>query len=371
MLLLSPITTGRSRSATQAQPMLALLPRYLRQLETGLLLFCGLYGLLVSQAVTHSSQLQILCLGFIGLGLVRWYVPAGTALQWLMGAFAALGLALVIYLHPASGGVSGPYLFLLLLMAMAYPMAMGEFSALFYGLVMVVVYLAGVWLKPAALSRELVLARTVLISGICFLSAWFGLSLRRSHWLFEALLRDGRSGAYNEQGLSFYGQRMVERSQAAHQNIALALLRMPHGWMPGEISSQWDLLITNTPKGASREEVLAEGEQSANSLSLALRDMQRQLSAVVGNEGLVARMANGDWVLLVPGMARKRLLEILIHRFGHPLQVPFGNRNDELFVPITPCVLQVDDDTPNLQDTMSRAYSLWQRSERAGTVSLD
>jgi hypothetical protein len=365
--------TTHSLDAQQSQAMLTLMPRYLRQLETWLLMFCGFYGLLVSRAVTHSTQLLVLCAGFLALGLLRWLSPAVTARHWVLGAFATLGLAAVIYLHPASGGISGPYLFLLILMAMAYPMAMSEATALGFGGVLLAVYFGSAWLKPSAIRPELVLARAVLLTGICTLSALFGRNLRRSQWLFESLLRDTKSGVFNEQGLNFYGQRMIDRASAKGQPIALALLRVPNGWLPAEMNSRWDLLIAAKHSDEPSEDAQDQRERNTANrmLTRALQDMAQQLIAAVGSRCLIARMRNGDWVLMAMNTTRKKLLNTLVSRFGHPLQVPFGQPKDDLFVPITPCVAEVDPANPHMEATLAYVYSLWQRSEHAGTVSLD
>jgi hypothetical protein len=355
--------------AQQSRAMLTLMPRYLRELETWLLVFCGLYGLLVSRAVTHNTQLLVLCTGFLGLGLLRWLSPSVTARNWLVGAFATLGLAAVIYLHPASGGISGPYLFLLILVAMAYPMAMSEASALGFGAVLLAVYLGSAWLKPSAIKPELMLARAVLLAGICTLSALFGRTLRRSQSLFEALLRDTQTGVLNEQGLNFYGQRMIDRARAKGQSVSLALLRVPNGWLPAEISSRWDVLIAANHSGQVSEDA-QERQAAQDMLSSALQDMAQQLIQAMGSRCLIARMRNGDWVLMAPNSTRKKLLDVLVARFGHPLQVPFGPSKDELFVPITPCVVELDPSNPHIDAMLTYAYTLWQRSERVGTVSL-
>ncbi len=366
---LFPTLRGHAARHTGPGPLhdvSALMPRYMRSLEVWLLGFCGAYGLLVSSIVTENSQIQLLCLGFIGLAIVRQLQPAATQHQWFWGAMAALALALVVYLHPASGGSSGPYLFLLLLLAMGYPLLMRVSEAAVFGSIILAVYLGSAGWSPSNVNPALVLVRMVLIAGICALSAALGQTLRRSHWLFESLLRDNESGAYNEHGLHFYGRRLLARCNAEGQPLSLALLRMPSGWIPDDSDSSWDLLSPlSRPSGASLH------RNKPNDRVRALRDIAHHLARAVPPQCLVVRLANGDWVILAPRTPRERLLGGLIEQFGRPLQIPFGAIRDELFVPITPCVVQASMGVTELDSAVSEAYEIWTRGERSGMVSLE
>jgi hypothetical protein len=354
---------AEQRAAARAQSISQLLPRHMQPLEVWLLLFCGLYGLLVGAAMGRGVFLQFMCMGYIGLALVRHLQPAQTRRQWLLGAAAAVGLTATIFISPESGGGSGPYLYLLILLATGYPLVMGGRSALVFTLSLLTVYFASAWFHPLSVPLPLFGVRAFLIAGMCVMSARLGHSLRQSQWLFEILLHDRESLAHNNHGLRFYGERLLRRCQADRQPCSVALLRMPAEWLPACAVASADLV--------SVRGTLSPNEDHNDARASALQDMARHLARALPPKSVVARTGQGgDWVLVAPQIARKQLVRDLMVAFGHPLQLPFGKPADEMFVAVTPCVVEAGPGMDTLDALIEQAYSLWSRSERVGTVSL-
>jgi hypothetical protein len=350
------------RAAARTHTITELLPRHMQPLETWLLLFCGLYGLLVGAALSRGLYLQLMCVGFLGLAVVRHLQPAQTRRQWLVGAYAALGVTATIFISPESGGGSGPYLYLLILLSIGYPLVMGGRSAVIFGLCMLAIYFGSAWFNPLTVSPKLFGVRAFLIAGICALAARLGHSLRQSQWLFEIMLHDRESMAYNNHGLRFYGERVLRRCVADKQACSLALLRMPHEWLPAHAVASAELI--------SVRGTLSPNENLNDVRASALQDMARHLAHALPPKSVVARNSAGDWVLVVPRVARKQLIRDLMLAFGHPLQLPFGQHSDEMFVVLTPCVVEVGPGLDTLDALFEQAHAIWSRSERAGTVSL-
>jgi hypothetical protein len=354
---------AEQRATARAQSISQLLPRHMQPLEVWLLLFCGLYGLLVGAVLGRGLLLQFVCIGFIGLALVRHLQPAQTRRQWLLGAYAAVGLTATILLNPESGGGSGPYLYLLILLATGYPLVMGGRSALVFGASLLAIYFASAWFNQLSVQPAIFGVRAFLIAGICAMSARLGHSLRQSQWLFEILLHDRESLAYNNHGLRFYGERLLRRCEADQQPCSLALLRMPTEWLPAYAMASADMV--------SVRGTLSPNEDLNAARASALQDMARHLAHALPPKSVVARNSVGDWVLVVPQMARKQLVRGLMLAFGHPLQLPFGNPADEMFVALTPCVVEPGPGLDTLDALIEQAHAIWSRSERVGAVSLE
>ena len=205
--------SGGFASTLLTQPpaeMLRLLPRSFDSLEVWLLIFCGVYGFLVSVLVLPGSgELKLMCIGFMLLAVIKRVKPARTKNQWLWGAAVPLLLSTLIYIDPNSGGSSGPFLYLMLLLAMGYPLLMELPAASVFGLVLVGIYYLGLSRHGFAVPQELTLLRGVLLSGVTFLSSRLGAVLRRSEEMMDAMRRDNQSLAYKEHGLAYYGSRLI------------------------------------------------------------------------------------------------------------------------------------------------------------------
>ena len=330
--------------------MLRLLPRSFDSLEVWLLVFCGVYGLLVSTFILPGAgELKLMCIGFMLLAVIKRLKPARTKSQWLWGAAAALSLAALIYLDPNSGGSSGPFLYLMILLAMGYPLLMELPAASVFGLVLVGIYFLGLARSGYAAPRELLLLRGVLLVGITFLSSRIGAVLRGSEEIMDAMRRDSQSLAYNEHGLAYYGSRLIRSCTFNNSPCTLVLLRMPMDWTQDVMSG-------------------VDAVQKKDIHTLALQDIAANIAQLAPQGSLLARTAELDWALVVPGMTSNEAVSHLVSRFGRPLQIPYGLKEDEWFVAITPCAVQMSDEYRSLAQLLVRAQQVWERGFNTGAV---
>ncbi|MGA8514129.1 MAG: hypothetical protein WB821_05075 [Burkholderiaceae bacterium] len=351
-----PALEPLSNQERQDQKALAsLVPRKFENLEVWLLVFCGLYGLLVTAVVTHSSTITFLaCTALLAMAVWRYYRPARTQKQWTLGAFIALAIVVSIYADPSSRGSVGPYLYLLLLMAVAYPLLMDSTFAVVYTVCVLMLYFFSGQHRLGEVSKELFLLRGVLLLGLCGLSARFGIVMRQVEHSIERLRHDIASLAYNEHGLARYGSRLLTQCHQAAKPCTMVLLCMPQDWfsplhMGGNSS---DYSARESPKVQTQ----------------ALRDMAHSLSGALPGDALVARSQQGDWILLVPGMNRLAVITKLEKAFGRPIQLQFGPRSEEMFVALTPCAVEATGSDDRIDKMLASAYDIWQRGVRTGAV---
>lgn len=330
--------------------MRRLLPRSFDSLEVWLLIFSGAYGLLVcSFLLRGAGELKLLCIGFLLLAVIKRYRPARTKIQWFMGALLALLLTGLIHLSPNSGGNTGPFLFLLFLLAMAYPLLMENRLAFLFGLGLVgIYYMGGVKDSTGAVSNLLIL-RGLLLGGTCLISTRFGAVLRQAEESMDAMRRDNQSLAYNRYGLNYYGGQLVRHCTRKGTPCTLVLLRMPMNWL-SEVAHELDPVLQN------------------QMLTLAVQDIATRLNAVAAHGSLLARTSELDWVLLVPTQNRAVAVERLVTHFGRPLQIPFGSKQDEWFVPVTPCAVEATEEYPNVPKMLACAETIWERGFSTGVV---
>jgi hypothetical protein len=344
-----------SQERKDQKALASLVPRKFETLEVWLLICCSLYGLLVSAVVTRSSaSTYAACAALMAMAAWRYYRPARTQKQWMVGAFLALALIGSIYADPSSGGSVGPYLYLLLLMAVAYPLLMDSAFAVVYTVCVLLLYFFAGQHRLGEVSKELFLLRAVLLLGLCGLSARFGVVMRQVENSIERLRHDIASLAYNEHGLVRYGSRLLRLCHQAAKPCTMVLLCMPHDWfsplhMGGNSS---DYSARESPKVQTQ----------------ALRDMAHSLGAVLPNDALVARSQQGDWILLVPGLDRTAVITRLEKAFGRPFQLLFGPRSEEMFVALTPCAVESKGGDDRIDKMLARAYDIWQRGVRTGAV---
>jgi hypothetical protein len=354
-----PAVEPISSQERQDQKALAsLVPRKFETFEVWLLVFCGLYGLLVTAVVTHSSlSTLIACAVLLCMAVWRYYRPARTQKQWMLGAFLALLCVGSIYADPSSRGSVGPYLYLLLLMAVAYPLLMDSSFAVVYTICVMLLYFFAGQHRLGEVSKELFLLRAVLLLGLCGLSARFGMVMRQVEHSIERLRHDIASLAYNEHGLVRYGSRLLTLSHQAGKPCTMVLLCMPHDW------------FNPLHMGGNSSDYSAN--QSPKVQTQALRDMERSLSTALPGDALVARSQQGDWVLLVPGLNRLAVITKLEKTFGRPIQLLFGPRSEEMFVALTPCAVESTGSDDRIDKMLARAYDIWQRGVRTGAVDAN
>ena len=334
----------------QSPEMRRMLPRSFDSMEIWLLMFCGLYGLLVCSFILIGvSELKLMCIGFLLLAIAKRYKPARTKNQWFLGALLALLLTACIYMAPSSGGSAGPFLFLLLLMAMGYPLLMDKRMALAFGLVLVSVYYLSAAKEGGGAARNLLLLRGLLLGGICFMSARFGAVLRQAEETMDSMRRDKESLVYNEHGLNHYGERLVERCERNASPCTLVLLRMPMSWL-SDVTHEQDPLLLNQLHVS------------------AVKDIAANIHSLAPQGSLLARSSEYDWVLLVPGMNRASAIDLLVAKFGRPLQIPFGLKQLEWFVAITPCAVEVTEEYPTVSLMLNCAETIWERGFNTGVV---
>jgi GGDEF domain-containing protein len=331
-----------------------IMPRKFEMMEAALLLFCGGYGLLVTLLLMKAAAWPLLICGcLLGLGLLRWKRPVRSKLQWSLDALLCVALVAALFADSRTGGGSGPYLFLVLLMAMIFPLMMEISNALFFAALLLLVYASLGKSNAAAVPLTLFVLRGILITGMCGLSALFGRMLRSSEEKIEQLRIDLRSGAYNEHGWLRYGERLVAQCRAQEQPLSLVLLPMPPTWQE-QIMAEYGMVNPNPVK--------LEKLKTA-----ALRDMANTFSAALPQGSLVGRDAQGHWVLIAPYITRQDLLARLERRLGRPIQLEFGPAELEMFVSLMPCIVQLDMQE-SLTDLHARALDIWGRALRTGVV---
>lgn len=334
-----------------------LVPRKFEGLEVWLLLFCGAYGLAVTMLVIQGSrEIALCCVGFLCLAVWRRFNPARNRSSWLTSAAAVFALVCLIYINPVSGGASGPYLFLILLMAITYPLLMDPPELLIFAGSLLVLYLASGRQSASAigLPPALFILRGALILGVCGLSGRFGKVLRQSEQRTDTLRRDKASLAYNEHGLLRYGGRLLSLCGEEAQPCTLVLLPMPTDW--------------HAPLGLGGPSSASSALHAQQLRNRALRDMALHLSLCLPAEAVVSRNAQGDWVVLVPWLERQAVLNTIEHTFGRPLQLPFGARKDEMFVALSPCLVASSGSSDTVQGMLARAQDIWERAVRSGVV---
>ncbi len=319
-----------------------------------MLLFCGGYGALVAVLLLQAAIWPLLlCLGLMALGALRWRYPVRSKLQWSIDALFAVVVVTALFADPRTGAGAGPYLFLVLLFAITFPLLMESSTAVLFSALLLTVYFSmgrsANWPVPPILFA----LRGVLIAGMCALSTSFGLVLRRSEQTVEQLRSDLDSGAYNEHGWLRYGEPLLKHCRLQGKPISMAYLSMPPDW-----SAQ----ITEA-KGF----VSPHPQELRILRAQALQEIAQRLTLMLPVNCLVARDANGDWMLLLPGMNNKEALQRLERGFGRPLQIDFGPRQDEMFVSFMPCVVQALEGE-SLPDMHARAADIWHRGVLTGAV---
>jgi hypothetical protein len=353
-----PATEFASAHAEHDQRALDyLVPRKFESLEVWLLLLCGVYGLLVAAFVVQGGRdIMLACVSFICMAVWRRYHPARNQTQWTLGALVALLIVGWIYLNARSGGSTGPFLFLLVLMAMAFPLLMDKKRLLIFAASMLALYFATGWKSLGAVTPADFVIRGVLLAGICAMSGRFGMVLRQAEHSIDRLRHDMASLAFNEHGLARYGARLLHMCDQEQQPCTLVLLPMPRNWHePIEVSGH----------GMGND---FSASQSLLLQTKALREMAQHLIQTLPHDAVVSRNAQGDWVLLVPRLERPAVLFLLENAFGRPLQLPFGPSNEEMFVVLTPCAVVSSGSSDSLDMMVARALDIWLRGVRSGAV---
>lgn len=335
-----------------------LVPRKFESLEVWLLLFCGVYGLLASLTVLGGSRdTALVCICMVCMALWRRFNPARNQTQWALGAVCAMLMVTWIYVNPISRGSTGPYLFLLILFAVAYPLLMETLHVAVFTAALLALYFATGWHHRNAVGTELFFMRGLLLLGICVLSSRFGSVLRHVESDVDKLRRDTASLAYNEHGLTRYGSRLLKACAAEAQPCTLVLLPVPHNWhAPIDVSGKGS-------EYSAAHSVLIQNR--------ALRDMALHLTLSLPSDSIVSRNAQGDWVVLVPWLETKAVLTKLELTFGRPMQLPFGPRQEEFFVAITPCAVSSRGAGDSVAAMHARAQDIWLRGVRTGAVDSD
>ncbi len=332
-----------------------LVPRKFESLEVWMLLFCGVYGLLLSLTVLGGSRdTTLACVGLMCMGIWRRFHPARNQQQWALGAIAATSLVAWLYVTPHTGGSAGPYLYLLLLFAVCYTLLMDTPSSAVFTVALLVLYFASGWSNHATVGIELFVMRGVLIAGMCGLSSRFGTVLRQAEHGIDKLRRDTASLAYNEHGLERYGSRLLDICNAEAQPCTLVLMPLP---------TLWHEAINVSGKGSEYSTT-----HFAQLHNRALRDMALHLTLCLPQDAIISRNARGDWVVLVPWLEAQSVLTRLELTFGRPMQLPFGPRQEEFFVALSPCAVMCRGSSDSVTSMHARAYDIWLRGVRTGAI---
>lgn len=330
------------------------MPRRFEALEAGTLLFGGAYGLLVTLLLLKAALVPaLLCAALMAFGMFRWRYPVRSARLWAVDAVVALAVAAALFADPRTGGGAGPYMYLLMLFAVSFPLLMDSRMAIAFSILLVAVYFAFGRQPGWPVSMIQFELRGVLILGFCALSASFGAVLRRSEQTVEQLRRDLESGAFNEHGLRRYGQPLLRHCQSAGKPFCMAYLNMPMDWTQQILETKHFV----NPHPLEMRQLRAQ----------ALNEMMHALTAPLSSDCLVGRDAHGDWVILMPGLTSQQALLELERAFGRPIQINFGPRSDEMFVSMMPCVVQAQKGE-GLLHLHARATDIWNRGVLSGAV---
>ena len=165
----------------------------------------------------------------------------------------------------------------------------------------------------------------------------------------DAMRRDSQSLAYNEHGLAYYGAQLIRTCKLKNTACSLVLLRMPMDWTQDAISG-------------------IDAALQKNIYELSLQDVAAQIAQLAPQGSLLARTSELDWVLMVPGMTSNDAVSHLVSHFGRPLQIPYGLKEDEWFVVITPCAVQMNTELRSVADLLVRAQKIWERGFNTGVV---
>jgi GGDEF domain-containing protein len=343
-------------SADPARSVNANLERKLQDIEAALLLFCGVYGLLVT-AVIFQWLLgpTLICTAFVAIGLWRWRYPARSKLARVLDMIACLCLLSALFFDPRLGASAGPYLFLVLLFAMAFPMMLELGDAALFSLLLLAIYVCAGRAGQALQLSGVFGLRTFLVLGICSLSVFFGQRLRHIFGKTELLRLDLQSGAYNEHGWLHYGERLLKECRLAGEALSIALIPMPSLWQE-QLVAEYGLMNAQP----QRLHQLKEN---------ALKGMATGFSTALSPRSLVGRDSHGHWVLIAPDTARQELLQRLEKRFGRPLQVEFGPVELEMFVGLQACVVECQAQE-SIMTAYARAIDIWGRARRTGVAEV-
>lgn len=340
-------------SASHSHALL-LIPRRFEAIEAANLIFCGVYGFLVAVFLLKSALLPMVLSGaLLAFGALRWRYPVRSKLQWVIDALIVLAVVACLFMDRRTDGGAGPYLFLLLLSAMMFPLLMDFSRALSYGALLLVVYfVVGRETAWNALPAQYVL-RGVLIAGVCVLATGFGHILQRSEESLDQLRRDLESGAYNEHGLLRYGKPALLHCQQQGKPLSMAYLNMPLDWAQQIIEAKHFV----NPRPIELRQLRSQ----------ALAEMFESLCMALPANCLVGRDAQGEWVIVMPGISSQEALLMLESSFGRPLQINFGPRDDEMFVSMMPCVVEAQKGE-SLLHMHARATDIWNRGVISGAV---
>lgn len=343
-----------AQEMTDKKALAYLVPRKFESLEVWLLMFCGAYGLLVATLVVKGARdVALACVCLICMAVWRRFNPARNRTSWMVGAMVSLGIVCWIYIDPRSGGSSGPYLFMLILMATAYPLLMETGEAVFFSGCLIALYAFSRY-KSGNVSTELFVLRGILLAGICALSGRFGSVLRKAEQSIDLLRRDNASLAYNEHGLNRYGTRLLQQCSAEAQPCTLVLLALPQDW--------------HAPLHEGGHSSEYSAARALRLRTRALRDMTLHLTLSMPANSVVSRNAQGDWLVLVPWFSRHAVANTLESAFGRPMQLPFGPRTDEMFVALTPCLVVSSGANDTIQNMVAKVQDIWERAVRTGAV---
>jgi hypothetical protein len=349
-ILVSPSETFQGDS----QKTHRLVPRKFEKIESWLLMFAGAYGLLVGAVMLRAALWPMLLCGLlIGFGVVRWRWPVRSKRQWVIDALCAVALVAALFADQRTGGGAGPYLFLILILAMGFPLMLETRSALMFGGLLLLVYFAFGRSAPWSAPTALFVLRGVLIAGIGYLSNQFGKVLRQTEDHIDDLRRDPESQSYNLHGLRRYGQQALDQCQAQDRPLSLMLLPMPPQWT-SEIAAVHGFM---NPHPLEMLELRCQ----------ALRDMATNLQAALPSETIVGRDMQGDWVLIFSKLTSQQALKKIEGALGRPVQLLYGPPAYEQFICLMPCVVQ-SQPNEDIQSMYARARDIWSRGQHTGVV---
>ncbi len=339
----------------ESSSLARLVPRKFDSLEVWLLLFCGGYGLVVCiTALGGARDAALACVALLCMAVWRRFNPARTQTQWAVGAAVVLLIVAWIYAAPRSGGSTGPFLFLLLVLSISYPLLMDAPAVGLFTLALLGLYYGTGWHRSSSMPLEIFYLRGLLITGLALLSWRFGAVLRQAELSIDSLRRDSASLAYNEHGLARYGARYLHNCAMQMQPCTLVLMPLPHDWYAA---------LDPASRGSEHSAV-----RSLKMQNRALRDMALHLTLALPPDAVVSRNPQGDWVALVPWLEPHTVLNRLELAFGRPMQLPFGPKEDEMFAVITPCAVASRGESDTVESLLARAQDIWLRGVRTGAV---
>lgn len=250
--------------------------------------------------------------------------PARVADVLLLRAALLLLGALLLLLAPDTAGVTGPYAFWLLVIAVGYALLLDAARAMAvlgaaWGL-----FVLAIWLSPPVREWRDALILAGHLMALPAAALVFARSMQRSEAEAEARLTDGQTGLYNAAGLFAHGAELFASCRRDKRAISLALLQFRDFKDVGRIL----------------------GRTAARTIFVNTVGM---LARATHGQAIAARTGREEFALLLPGMTPEQAKALLEGRLGRPHHVSLEVRGRRVTVMLDAAVLSARERSPTLE----------------------